>query len=63
MNPQSEINFLKAENVELKNDLKKEGISEAKELAIRAQITANTNALAPLYAAANLAPAIAPGII
>jgi hypothetical protein len=47
---------LEAENVELKNQLKKEGITEAKELGIRAQITVNMTALAALYAAANPAP-------
>jgi hypothetical protein len=53
MDPLSEINELEAKNVELRKELKKEGFTEAKELAIRARITANTNAL---YAAAYPAP-------
>jgi hypothetical protein len=56
MDPLHKIAELEAENVELKNQLKKEGITEAKELGIRAQITVNMTALAALYAAANPAP-------
>ena len=52
MDPESKVQSLEAENEELEGELKKEDISEAKRLAIRAQITANTTALAPLCAAA-----------
>ena len=59
MDVQSAVVPLEAEYEELMKELKKEGLSDTKELAIRALITANTQlitadttAFAPLYASA-----------